>query len=91
MAAGVPTVTSNRSSMKEIADGYGFLADPDVPESISEQLSNALMLADNLRSGSEEAKYSIKKTQDHARKFTWRACAEGTISAFGEACGRRVS
>ena len=91
MAAGVPCVTSNRSSMKEIADSYGFLADPDSPESIMNELANALMLADNLRSGSEEAEYTIKKTQEHARKFSWRSCAEGTISAFDEACGRRTS
>ena len=83
MAAGVPCVTSNRSSMKEIAEGYGFLADPDSAESISDQLKAAL----------ETSKDSdkIKSAQEHARMFTWKACAEGTIKAFSEACGRRAS
>ena len=83
MAAGVPCVTSNRSSMKEIAEGYGFLADPDSAESIKEQLQAAL----NTDKDSEK----IRSAQEHARKFNWRSCAEGTISAFGEACGRRTS
>ena len=83
MAAGVPCVTSNRSSMKEIAEGYGFLADPDSAESIKEQLQAALQTSKD----SEK----IKHAQEHARRFNWRSCAEGTISAFGEACGRRTS
>jgi len=83
MAAGVPCVTSNRSSMKEIAEGYGFLADPDSAESISGQLKAAL----ETRKDSDK----IKSAQEHARMFTWKACAEGTIKAFSEACGRRAS
>ena len=83
MAAGVPCVTSNRSSMKEIAEGFGFLADPESPESIRDKLAEALA------EGKDSSK--IKAAQEHARMFTWKACAEGTVSSFGEACGRRAS
>ena len=83
MAAGVPCVTSDRSSMKEIAEGYGFLADPESPESIRDKLAEALA------EGKDSSK--IKSAQEHARMYNWKACAEGTISSFGEACGRRAS
>ena len=81
MAAGVPTVTSDRSSMKEIAEGYGFLADPDDPESIKKMLLEALT--------TDKDSERIRKAQDHARMFTWKSCAEGTVSAFCEAYDRR--
>ena len=81
MAAGVPTVTSDRSSMKEIADGYGFLADPDSAESIRDQLLEALTAGKTFD--------RVRRAQEHARLFSWRTCAEGTIKAFGEAYDRR--
>ena len=83
MAAGVPCVTSNRSSMKEIAEGYGFLADPESPESIKDKLTEAL--------AEDKVSDRIKAARDHARMFSWKACAEGTVKSFGEACGRRTS
>lgn len=83
MAAGVPTVTSNRSSMKEIAEGYGFLADPDNAQSISDQLQAAV----NTSKDDER----IKNAQEHARIYNWKSCAEGTIKSFCEACDRRTS
>ena len=83
MAAGVPCVTSDRSSMKEIAEGYGFLADPESPESIKDKLTEAL--------AEDKESDRIKAARDHARMFSWKACAEGTVKSFGEACGRRTS
>ena len=101
MAAGVPCVTSDRSSMKEIAEGYGFLADPESPESISEKLEQALHASEASRGSTatdgvinienQAAIDRIKSAQEHARMYNWKACAEGTISSFGEACGRRAS
>jgi len=89
MAAGVPTVTSNRSSMKEIAEGYGFLCDPDTPESVRDYLVDALVLHEHLEAGDEEAKEQIKRAQEHARIYSWKTCAEGTVKALSEACDRR--
>lgn len=83
MAAGVPTVTSDRSSMKEIAQDYGFLCNPDDPGSIKESLLEAVKTDKN----SER----VARSQEHARLFSWRSCAEGTIRAFDEAYGRRSS
>lgn len=83
MAAGVPCVTSNRSSMKEIAEGYGFMADPDDPGSIKEQLELAL------KTGKDDER--IERSREHAKIYNWKSCAEGTVSAFGEAAGRRAS
>ncbi|MCR5592314.1 MAG: glycosyltransferase family 4 protein [Saccharofermentans sp.] len=89
MAAGVPVVTSNRSSMKEIAEGFGFLADPGMPESIRDNLEEALKLGIQAQQGGQDAQNKIKAAQDHARIFSWETCAEGTVKAFGEAYGRR--
>jgi len=89
MAAGVPVVTSDCSSMKEIAEGYGFLADPGSPESIADKLSEALRLSEAAREGSEEALGRLNLAREHARLYSWDKCASGTVSAFGEACGRR--
>lgn len=83
MAAGVPCVTSNRSSMKEIAEGYGFLADPEDPSSIKENLWNAIK--------TDKGSSKVKEAREHARMFSWKSCAEGTVRAFCEAAGRRAS
>ena len=89
MAAGVPVVTSDRSSMKEIAEGFGFLCDPEMPESIRDALEDAISLSRRARSGEDDALDKIRLAQDHARIFSWESCASGTISAFDEAAGRR--
>ncbi len=89
MAAGVPVVTSDRSSMKEIAEGYGFLCDPELPESIREELVFALALKEEANAGDQESIDKIKAAQEHAKLYSWKTCAEGTIKAFGEACDRR--
>lgn len=91
MAAGVPVVTSDCSSMKEIAEGYGFLADPGAPQSIADKLSEALRLSEAAREGSEEALGRLNLAREHARLYSWDKCASGTVSAFGEACGRRAA
>ena len=89
MAAGVPVVTSNRSSMKEIAEGYGSLCDPEMPESIRDNLEEALKLNRQAKEGGDVALNKLKAAQDHARIFSWKTCAAETVKAFGEAYGRR--
>ncbi len=89
MAAGIPVVTTDRSSLKEIAKGYGFLCNPDNPESIAEDLRNAVELYESVISGDEKASSKIEKSREHARQFNWESCAEGTVTAFCEAYDRR--
>jgi len=89
MAAGVPVVTSDCSSMKEIADGFGFLCTPTIAESIRDNLSDALKMAGLLEKGDSDALSKIKKSQEHAKMFSWESCASGTVSSYREAVNRR--
>lgn len=43
-SAGVPVITSSNTAMKEIADGYGFLADPMQTKEIASALQHVLEL-----------------------------------------------
>jgi len=89
MAAGIPVVTTDRSSLKEIAEGYGFLCNPDSSESIAKYLEAAVELNEKALGGDKEALEKIEKSREHARQFNWESCAQDTITAFCEAFDRR--
>lgn len=75
MACGTPVVTSNVSSMKEIATGYALLADPTNTDSIREQIikiSKSEDLRDDL----------ITKGLKYSKKFTWNQAAEKTAQVY---------
>lgn len=76
MACGTPVVTSNTSSMPEVAGGYALLADPYSPEQIADrmvkitedrQLRNAL----------------INSGISWGHTFTWNETARRTLQAYG--------
>ncbi len=78
MAAGVPAVTSNVSSLPEIAAGAALLVDP---RSVSELRGaiEKLLLSPGLRAELAD------KGRARACEFTWEACAAKSLEFFEEA------
>jgi glycosyltransferase involved in cell wall biosynthesis len=82
MACACPVVTSNISSMPEIAGGAAILTDPHDPSSIARSILEATgsgssrMRADGLR---------------RAQEFTWGAVAAGTLDVYRQAAERQSS
>lgn len=80
MACGCPIVTSDASSMPEIAGGAAVLADPAEPESIARAMLEAVGPGrDRLRDG------GIRR----AGQFTWGATAASTLDVYREVHERR--
>lgn len=74
MATGCPVVTSDVTSMPEVAGGAAVLCRPGDPRSIEEGIAAALDGADRLRDlGSRRA-----------RQFTWSATATATLDVYRE-------
>jgi glycosyltransferase involved in cell wall biosynthesis len=80
MACGCPVVTSNVSSMPEVAGGAAILADPHDPNSIARSILKVAgsgvprLRADGIR---------------RAQQFSWGAVAEGTLDVYREVAERR--
>jgi glycosyltransferase involved in cell wall biosynthesis len=79
-AANVPVLTSNRSSMPEIAGNAALLVDPDDPASIATGLDE-LLGDDDLR--------NVLRASGTARvaSFTWERCARQTVDVIHRAAG----
>ena len=75
MALGCPVITSNLSSMKEIAEGSALMADPYSIKNIEE---NMLKLLTDAKLKQE----LIVKGLNNACSFTWEKCAEETLSVY---------
>jgi glycosyltransferase involved in cell wall biosynthesis len=69
MACGVPVITSNTSSMPEIAGDSAVIIDPFKPEEITQAMVN-LVSDNNLRN------QLIAKGIERAKQFTWKKMAE---------------
>ncbi len=77
MAAGTPVVTSNTSSMPEVAGDAALLVDPADPGAISGAIRS--LLADPaLRAG------FAAKGLERAKRFRWETCARATRDFFAE-------
>ncbi len=75
MACGTPVITSNVSSMKELAKNVGILIDPKNPSEIAEQIKK---LYQNTSLRKELAKKGIKK----AKEFTWEKTAKELLNVY---------
>lgn len=74
MQCGVPVVTSNNSSLPEIAGDAAILIDPEKPDEIFEAMKEVLQnreLSDKLRS----------KGLEQAKRFSWQKTAEKFLEA----------
>jgi glycosyltransferase involved in cell wall biosynthesis len=78
LACGVPTLTSNRSSLPEVAGDAALLVDPDSIDEIAAGLERVLCDAD-LRSRLASA------GPPQAARFSWPRCAELTVEAYQRA------
>lgn len=77
MACGVPVITSNTSSMPEIAGDAALLVDPSKPEQIAEAITRILN-DDNLR---DEL---CDKGMKQAAGFSWKIMAENYLKLYKE-------
>jgi glycosyltransferase involved in cell wall biosynthesis len=78
-ACGCPVITSNVSSMPEVAGDGAILVDPysveEMANAISEVISN------------EESRDSLtEKGLKNCNTYSWEKCAEETVRVFGEVC-----
>lgn len=75
MAAGIPVVVSNRSSLPEVVGDAGIIVDPDATDHITNILRN-------LESDSHlHQDYSLRG-QKHAAQYTWSRCVDRVVTAF---------
>jgi glycosyltransferase involved in cell wall biosynthesis len=79
MACGCPVVTSDTSSMPEVAGGAAILSDPKDPTSIARSITEAVGAGDRLRDA------GIKR----AGEFNWEAMADATLDVYREVAVRR--
>ncbi len=75
-ACGVPIVTSNRSSMEELARGAGVLVNPMNVSSIARGMQEAL----------EHAPLYSKKSVTMASRFSWDDTAQETMRVLRDVC-----
>ncbi len=75
MARGVPVVTSNVSSLPEVAGDAALLVDPESEDSLVDAIRTVLtdhaVAADLRRRGPERA-----------ARFTWEVCADATLAVY---------
>jgi glycosyltransferase involved in cell wall biosynthesis len=77
MASGTPVVTSNVSSLPEVAGDAAVLVDPHDPHAIADGMHRVLTderLRRELR----------KKGLDRARQFSWKQAAERVLDIYGQ-------
>lgn len=77
MACGVPVVTSDRSSLPEVAGGAGLLIDPMDVDALADAISRVLEDS-SLRADLHE------KGLGRARQFTWQRAAEMTRAIYDQ-------
>jgi glycosyltransferase involved in cell wall biosynthesis len=76
-ALGVPVVTSDLSSMPEIAGAGALLVDPRSPEKIAEAVQC-------LVSQCEVRSVIIKKGRENTARFSWKQCAQAIARELGD-------
>ena len=77
MRCGVPVITSNTSSMPEVAGDAAYIIDPYKPEEITEGI-HKLLASEELR------KEFITKGLVQAEKFSWKHMAEKVLNLYEE-------
>ena len=75
MACGAPVITSNTSSMPEVANDAAYIVDPEKPESISLGIYR-LISNNSLRNK------NIQKGFKRAEEFSWRQTTEETLKIY---------
>jgi glycosyltransferase involved in cell wall biosynthesis len=81
MACGVPVVTSNCSSLPEVAGDAAVLVDPHNDAGIAEGIG--MLLEDG-----KLREQCVARGFERARLFSWRSAAEQTLKVFREITGK---
>ena len=76
-SVGVPVITSNTSSLPEVANGSAFLVDPLEPKMIADA-----MIA--ITKDEKMAKNLVKKGYENIKRFSWKNCADLIAKALVE-------
>lgn len=77
MECGTPVITSDVSSMPEVAGGAALLVNPHNPEEIAEKI-NSIMNSKGLK------KQLIEKGYRRVKEFSWEKTAEQTLKIYKE-------
>ena len=80
MACGVPVITSNTTSLPEVAAGHAWLVDPRSPESISHAMSEVC-------AGGMTVQERIASGLKYSRAKTWTRVAEQTREVYSGVMG----
>ncbi len=75
MACGCPVITSNVSSMPEVAGDAALLIDPKNTQEIADAMEKMV-------SGKKLRKQLVEKGYEQAKKFTWEKTAEETLALY---------
>lgn len=82
MACGCPVITSNRSSLIEIAEGAAITVDPEDPDAIADAI---VLLADD----NAERRRLAQRGIDRAQRYSLRRMAEQTLEVYRTVVGSR--
>ncbi len=80
MACGVPVVTSNRSSLPEVAGDAAILVDPDDPDDIAQGISTVL-------ASPERRQWMQAAGTSQAANYTWQRTARETVAIYRDVLG----
>ena len=75
MASGAPIMSSNRSSLPEIAGDAALFFDPDSVEEMS-------MAMERLITDTALRQQLVGRGRERVKQFTWEACARATLAAL---------
>lgn len=76
MSCGCPVVTSDKGSLKEIAENAAILVNPQKPQSIAAAIKTAISSSEQL------TKLGFKQAQ----KFSWEKTARATLKVYKDIC-----
>jgi glycosyltransferase involved in cell wall biosynthesis len=84
MACGVPVVASTAEALREVAGDAALFADPDDPAAFARVLERIFV------DPAARARLTAAGLA-RAAKFSWQACARGTLAVLAEAAGARTA
>jgi glycosyltransferase involved in cell wall biosynthesis len=83
MACGTPVVTSNVSSLPEVAGDAAVLINPHSVEELADSIKRII-------SNEDLREENIAKGLERARLFTWEKCAKETLEAFSQILAKNI-
>ena len=77
-ACGVPVITSNTSSLPEVAGDAALLVDPHDVDAIADAMHRVSSTDDALRAE------LARRGQENIKRFSWEKCARETLAVLEE-------